>query len=104
MTHRLSETGLCNEVSEKGAYLRSKLGQLVTKYPDTCKAVRGFGLMNGMVLSTPPREVVEACFAKGLLVLSAGSDVLRFVPPLVISKDEIDVAVTIVDEVLATLN
>ena len=104
MTHRLSETGLCNEVSEKGAYLRSKLGQLVTKYPDTCKAVMGFGLMNGMVLSTPPREVVEACFAKGLLVLSAGSDVLRFVPPLVISKDEIDVAVTIVDEVLATLN
>lgn len=104
MTHRLSETGLCNEVSEKGAYLRSKLGQLVTKYPDTCKAVRGFGLMNGMVLSTPPREVVEACFAKGLLVLSAGADVLRFVPPLVISKDEIDVAVTIVDEVLATLN
>ena len=104
MTHRLSETGLCNELSEKGAYLRSKLGQLVTKYPDTCKAVRGFGLMNGMVLSTPPREVVEACFAKGLLVLSAGSDVLRFVPPLVISKDEIDVAVTIVDEVLATLN
>ena len=104
MTHRLSETGLCNEVSEKGAYLRSKLGQLVTKYPDTCKAVRGFGLMNGMVLSTPPREVVEACFAKGLLVLSAGSDVLRFVPPLVISKEEIDVAVTIVDEVLATLN
>jgi len=104
MTHRLSETGLCNEVSEKGAYLRSKLEQLVTKYPDTCKAVRGFGLMNGMVLSTPPREVVEACFAKGLLVLSAGSDVLRFVPPLVISKDEIDVAVTIVDEVLATLN
>ncbi|MDD4574016.1 MAG: aspartate aminotransferase family protein [Sphaerochaeta sp.] len=104
MTHRLRETGLCNEVSEKGTYLRSKLEQLVTKYPDTCKAVRGFGLMNGMVLSTPPREVVEACFAKGLLVLSAGSDVLRFVPPLVISKDEIDVAVTIVDEVLATLN
>ncbi|MDY0288711.1 MAG: aspartate aminotransferase family protein [Sphaerochaeta sp.] len=103
MTHRLGETSLCNQVTEKGVYLRAKLEELQKKYPTLCTAVRGFGLMNGMALTIPPRQVVDACFAKGLLVLSAGSDVLRFVPPLVISKAEIDTAMVIVDEVLAAL-
>jgi len=104
MAHRLGETDLCKEVTEKGEFLRSKLAEIQKKYPTLCTAVRGFGLMNGIELTIPPRQVVEACFAKGLLVLSAGSDVLRFVPPLVISKDEIEKAMAIVDEVLATLS
>ena len=103
MAHRLGETSLCKEVTEKGAYLREKLEKIRKKYPTKCTAVRGFGLMNGLVLTIPPRQVVDACFAKGLLVLSAGSDVLRFVPPLVISKEEIDRAMAIVDEVFAGL-
>lgn len=103
MTHRLSKTNLCKEVTENGAYLRAKLEEIQKKYPSLCTAVRGFGLMNGLALTIPPRQVVEACFAKGLLVLSAGSDVLRFVPPLVISKDEIEKALAIVDEVFAAL-
>ncbi|NBK20655.1 MAG: aspartate aminotransferase family protein [Spirochaetia bacterium] len=104
MTRRLGETELCNEVTEKGKFLRSKLTGIQEKYPTLCTAVRGFGLMNGLALTIPPRKVVDACFAKGLLVLSAGTDVLRFVPPLVISEDEIEKAVAIVDEVLATLS
>ncbi len=103
MTHRLGETNLCKEVSDKGAYLRTKLEEIQKRYPTVCTAVRGFGLMNGIALTIPLREVVEACFAKGLLVISAGSDVLRFVPPLVISKQEIDRAMSILDEVLASL-
>ena len=90
-------------MTENGAYLRAKLEEIQRKYPSLCTAVRGFGLMNGLALTIPPRQVVDACFAKGLLVLSAGSDVLRFVPPLVISKDEIDKAMAIVDEVFASL-
>ncbi|MBI9094097.1 MAG: aspartate aminotransferase family protein [Sphaerochaeta sp.] len=104
MAHRLGDTGLCNEVTEKGEYLRTRLEGIRSKYPTLCTAVRGFGLMNGLALTIPPRQVVEACFAKGLLVLSAGSDVLRFVPPLVISTGEIEKAMVIVDEVLATLS
>jgi len=104
MAHRLGETELCKEVTEKGEFLRSKLSEIQKKYPTICTAVRGFGLMNGLALTIPPRQVVEACFAKGLLVLSAGSDVLRFVPPLIISTDEIEKAMAIVDEVLATLS
>ena len=103
MTHRLGKTNLCKEVTEKGEYLRAKLEELKKKYPTLCTAVRGFGLMNGIALTIPPRKVVDACFAKGLLVLSAGSDVLRFVPPLVISKKEIDKAMAIVDEVFVAL-
>ncbi|HKL60307.1 MAG TPA: aminotransferase class III-fold pyridoxal phosphate-dependent enzyme, partial [Sphaerochaeta sp.] len=103
MAHRLGATDLCKEVTDTGAYLRAKLEEIQKRYPTVCTAVRGFGLMNGIVLTIPLRVVVEACFAKGLLVLSAGSDVLRFVPPLVISKQEIDKATAILGEVLATL-
>lgn len=103
MVTRLSDPQFCLDVTEKGAYFREKLALLVEKYPTLCTAVRGLGLMNGLVLSIPPRVVVEACFAQGLLVLSAGNDVLRFVPPLVISMDEIDQALGIVDQVLADL-
>ena len=104
MAQRLSNTSLCKDVLEKGTYLREKLEEIRKRHPTICTTVRGFGLMNGMVLSIPPRQVVEACFAKGLLVLSAGSDVLRFVPPLVISKDEIDKAMAVVDGVLSSLS
>ena len=61
------------------------------------------GLIQGLVLTIPPRTVVDACFAKGLLVLSAGSDVLRFVPPLVVGRAEVDAAIAIVQAVLADL-
>lgn len=103
MAHRLSSTDLCKEVEEKGVFLRSRLEALVKKYPTQCTAVRGLGLMDGVVLSIPPRALVDACFERGLLVLSAGYDVLRFVPPLVIRVDEIEKAIDIVDEALASL-
>lgn len=70
-----------------------------------CKSVevRGLGLINGMVLTIPPRKVVDACFERGLLVASAGYDVLRFVPPLVVQEKDIDKALSIVERALASL-
>ena len=103
MVARLQETDLCAHVEEMGAYLRSGLEKLVEKYPTLCLAVRGRGLIDGMVLSVPPRKVVDACFERGLLVLGAGHDVLRFVPPLVVGKGDIDKAIAIVDLALASL-
>jgi acetylornithine/succinyldiaminopimelate/putrescine aminotransferase len=103
MVSRLSNPAFCAHVQEMGEYLRAKLEQLVVRYPDLCIAVRGKGLINGLVLTVPPRQVVDACFAKGVLVASAGSDVLRFVPPLVVEKKDIDAVLAVVDEVLATL-
>jgi len=103
MVRRLSDPAFCAHVQEMGEYLRAKLEQLVVRYPDLCIAVRGKGLINGLVLTVPPRQVVDVCFAKGVLVASAGSDVLRFVPPLVVEKKDIDAVLAVVDEVLATL-
>jgi predicted acetylornithine/succinylornithine family transaminase len=103
MVRRISDPDFTSHVQDMGEYLREKLAQLVVRYPDLCVAVRGKGLINGLVLTVPPRQVVDACFAKGVLVASAGSDVLRFVPPLVVGKKDIDAALSVVDEALATL-
>jgi predicted acetylornithine/succinylornithine family transaminase len=103
MTKRLEDVSFTEHVQDMGEYLRKKLDLLVHKYPSLCLGVRGMGLMNGLVLSVPPRTVVDACFAKGLLVVGAGYDVLRFVPPLVVTEQDIDKAIAIVDEALATL-
>jgi predicted acetylornithine/succinylornithine family transaminase len=103
MLSRLQDTDLVTHVERMGAYLRERLEELVVAYPALCTSVRGMGLMNGLVLAVPPKTVVQACFERGLLVLGAGSDVLRFVPPLVVGKQQIDEAIAIVDASLATL-
>lgn len=103
MVSRLGDESFNEHVRDMGAYLHQKLEALVAKYPTLCAATRGLGLIQGIVLTITPRTVVDACFAKGLLVLSAGSNVLRFVPPLVVGRAEIDAALSIVDEVLEEL-
>ena len=68
----------------------AKLDELVKKY-DCLAARRGKGFMQGLVVTgRPVGEVINRAIENGLLVISAGSDVLRMVPPLVITKDDID--------------
>ena len=71
-------------------YLEAKLDELVEKY-DCAEVRRGRGFMQGIVIKgRPVGDVVKKALSKGLLVISAGSDVLRLVPPLIITKDDID--------------
>lgn len=91
---------LSASVEENGRYLGKKLHGLVERYPDLCSAERGMGYMRGLDLKVPPRDVIAACMEKGLLVCSAGYTVLRFVPPLIATKEDIDKAIGIVSEVL----
>lgn len=100
---RLKQGDLLQHVQETGTYLLQQLKGLVDKYPDKCSGARGIGLMAGLVLKVDPSAVVTECRRHKLLVCSAGEDVLRFVPPLVITKAEIDKAISIVDESLAAL-
>ena len=77
-------------VAETAPYLEKKLDELVEKY-DCLAARRGKGFMQGLVVTgRPVGEVINRAIENGLLVISAGSDVLRMVPPLVITKDDID--------------
>nr|WP_177297956.1 aspartate aminotransferase family protein [uncultured Blautia sp.] len=81
---------ILEHVRELTPYLEEKLDEIVDKY--TCvSARRGKGFMQGLVIQgMPVGNIVKKALENGLLVISAGSDVLRMVPPLVIRKEEID--------------
>ena len=88
-------------VQELTPYLEEKLDALVDKYPIVA-ARRGKGFMQGLVIEgTTVGSVVTKALANGLLVISAGSDVLRLVPPLVITKEHIDEMIEKLEKSLA---
>lgn len=88
-------------VHEKGDYFAERLAELVDG--EKVLEVRGRGLMLGLLLaeSVKPGDYVAKAAEAGLLICTAGKQVLRFVPPLVITKDEIDDAIDILKQVLA---
>lgn len=83
-----------------GAYFRERLQQLATRY-SFVKEARGKGLMLALELTVPAKPIVERCLQRGLLILIAGDQVLRFVPPLIIGEPEVDEAMRVLDLVLA---
>ena len=109
-TIELLEGGLVNNSAEVGAYLKTGLERLQKKY-DCIGDVRGFGLMIGVEfvkdrVSKEPavelRDRIEmACFERGLIILSAGTNAIRWSPPLVLSKENVDVALEIFDDAIA---
>ena len=88
------------EVRTKGAWLGQHLEQLAAKSPRV-HAVRGRGLMWGIELGEPAAPVITAARERRLLVLTAGPNVIRIVPPLTISESDLERGVTILAEVLA---
>ena len=94
------QDAIVDHVKEVGAYLEEKLDALVDKY-DCIAARRGKGLIQGLVIQgRPVGEVVLKSMDEGLIVITAGSDVLRLVPPLVITKDHVDEMVTKLERAL----
>lgn len=93
------ETNVLENVNETASYLEKQLDDL-TKEFDCVLGHRGKGLMQGLILDRPVGEVIEKCIAEGLLVISAGSDVLRMVPPLVIKKEHVDEMIGILRKAL----
>jgi 4-aminobutyrate aminotransferase len=92
-----------------GAHLKSRLVELMGRH-ELIGDVRGLGLMIGAELvrdratkepaSTERDEIVQLCFRQGLLMLGCGMSTLRFCPPLVVTKEQCDTAVAIIDDVL----
>lgn len=96
------EMDLLSHVREVSAYLEHKLDALVEKY-DFLTTRRGVGLLQGVVTKKPVGTITAKALEKGLLIISAGSDVIRFVPPLVIEKQHVDEMIEKLDSVLAEL-
>lgn len=90
------EEGLLNRAEEMGEYLHGELEALGKKYPFV-KEVRGIGLMIGMGLAIPGGDIVKKGHEKGLLLNVTHDTVLRFVPPLTVSKQEVNRMIEILD-------
>ncbi|MBE9042459.1 aspartate aminotransferase family protein [Oscillatoriales cyanobacterium LEGE 11467] len=93
----LETENLLENARERGEQLRGGLEAIAADYPETIAQVRGWGLINGLVLSadTPLTSIaiVKAAMEEGLLLVPAGPKVVRFVPPLIVSAAEIDRAI-----------
>lgn len=82
-----------------GAYFKEKLEALQAKYK-IIREIRGLGLMLGMEMRFDIRNIILKCMEQGVLVLDAGKNVLRFLPPLVIEKKQVDRVITILDKII----
>ncbi|HEX6062775.1 MAG TPA: acetylornithine transaminase [Longimicrobiales bacterium] len=98
VVQHISEPAFLADVQAKGRVLAAALAQLTLL--EKVKEVRGIGMMWGIELTEAAAPFVAAAFSAGLLITSAGENVLRLLPPLVVSKQEIDSAVQTIAEVL----
>ncbi|MCM1087715.1 MAG: aspartate aminotransferase family protein [Muribaculaceae bacterium] len=80
---------ILDHVKGVGAYLEAQLDNLVAAY-DVVETRRGVGLMQGLVCKEPVRDIIDKAMEKGLILINAGSHIIRFVPPLVITKEHVD--------------
>jgi acetylornithine/N-succinyldiaminopimelate aminotransferase len=95
--------GFLDEVRRKGALLRRSLEDLVAAHPDVFESVRGAGLMLGLKCCVPNTSVQQACAEAGLLSVAAGDNVLRLVPPLVVTDADCAEAVAKLHRAAASL-
>jgi acetylornithine/N-succinyldiaminopimelate aminotransferase len=97
--NQINQPAFLNEVQAKGLYFGEKLNTVVAKSP-LITGARGKGLMRGLVSTIPAGEIVVEAYKHGLITLVAGEKIIRLLPPLIITKEEIDV---LVERLLETL-
>lgn len=97
----IKSEGLVDKVAENGEYFKNELRKLQEKYPDKVTDVRGCGLMLGMEVAGEGKLIVESCLANNVIVNCTAGNVIRIVPPLIISREEIDIVVAALDKALA---
>jgi predicted acetylornithine/succinylornithine family transaminase len=96
----IADPAFLEDVRRKGEWLGARLERLAARSPRV-REVRGRGMLWGLELGEPAATYVAAARERGLLVLTAGPQVIRLIPPLVISQQELERGVTILEEVLA---
>ena len=96
----VAEPDFLAEVKRKGALIEAGLAEIASKH-SAVVAVRGRGLMWGIELSVPVAEITAAAFEAGVLLVGAGPDVLRLLPPLTVTDLEIERVLGLIDELLS---
>jgi acetylornithine/N-succinyldiaminopimelate aminotransferase len=99
VVQRLADPALLAHVRETGAWFGEQL-QAIADRTDRVRAIRGVGLMWGMDVHEPAAAVIGRAFSRGLLMVSAGEHTLRFLPPLVITRDELSAGLAILEQSL----
>ena len=92
--------GVLANVEKVGAYLEKALDGLAAEF-SSIKARRGIGLLQGLVFDRPVGDIIKRAMDKGLVLINAGTDIIRFVPPLVIEERHVDDMIGILRECLA---
>lgn len=91
------ENNIIENVGKVGAYLESELVKLVDAY-DCIETSRGVGLMQGLVFNIPVGDIIKKALDKGLVLINAGTNIIRFVPPLIITEKHVDDMTAILKE------
>ncbi|MDJ0746874.1 MAG: aspartate aminotransferase family protein [Xenococcaceae cyanobacterium MO_167.B27] len=103
----IEQENLIHNAEARGEQLRVRLRAIANKYPQIFTEVRGWGLINGMEINADiplnSIDIVKSAMKQGLLIAPAGSKVLRFVPPLIVSEAEINQAVDVLESVIAQM-
>ncbi|BAZ54319.1 N-acetylornithine aminotransferase (plasmid) [Nostoc sp. NIES-4103] len=103
----LERENILQNVEERGEQLRNGLKAIAAKYPNYITEVRGWGLINGLELQADipltAADIVKAAIDEGVLLVPAGPKVVRFVPPLIVTTAEVDIALEAVEKAIATL-
>ncbi len=101
------QKGFLEDVQKKGIYFTEKLNNLAKHHPQYAIHSRGVGLIQGLVLTEKGIEsgtqIVQTLFERGILINFAGNAVLRFIPPLIITYEEIDFLINAIDEVFSEM-
>ncbi|WP_428488010.1 aspartate aminotransferase family protein [Rhodopila sp.] len=93
--------GFLEEVERKGRKLRGELDRITRDFPSVFADARGLGLLLGLKCVIPQGQVQAACAAEGLMAITAGDNVLRLAPPLVVTDDDIDQAIAMLRKAAA---
>lgn len=96
---QFDEKNICDRVKETGEYLAARLDEIKDKY-DCIQIRRGAGLMQGLVFDRPVAPFINAALEKGVVLINAGASIIRFLPPLVITKKDVDDMCVVLEEAI----
>lgn len=96
----IAKPDFLTHVLEVGGYFKEKLAGLQQKYPQIISEVRGLGLMLGMEMISPGHDIVNSCLEEGVIINCTADKVLRFVPPLIVTVEQVDELILVLEKII----